>query len=215
MPNKIPFSESKFKQLPIVGIVRGIEAEAAKWVAETYLSCGFYTLEITMNTPGAAEIISTLAKEFPELNIGAGTVCNIEDYQKAKNAGSQFMVTPIIDEEVISTSVKESIPIFPGAYTPTEIYKAWSLGATAVKVFPATQLGVKYVKDLMGPLNTIKLLPTGGVSKENIQSFFKANVYGVGMGGSLLPKEILASKDLRGLKSHFQAIKGEIQNFLP
>jgi 2-dehydro-3-deoxyphosphogluconate aldolase/(4S)-4-hydroxy-2-oxoglutarate aldolase len=115
---------------------------------------------------------------------------------------------------VISTCVEKGVPIFPGGYTPTEIYQAWSLGASAVKVFPASQLGVKYIKDLSGPLPQIKLVPTGGVSIENIGSFFAAGVSGVGMGSSLLDKKLIAAEDYDGLQLHFQAIRRQIEGYV-
>ncbi len=214
MTLEIPFSFEKFKQNPIVGIIRGYDWEKVRWIAGIYQEAGFFTLEITMNTEGASSLIASLIKEFPDLNIGAGTVCTISDYQKAKVAGAQFIVTPIIDEKVIEASVKDGLPIFPGAYTPTEIYKAWSLGATAVKIFPATQLGVSFIKDIKAPLNQIKVLPTGGVSLENIRSFFEAGVYGVGMGSSLLPKNMIDKKDSDELSNHFWAIKKQIVDLL-
>jgi len=207
------FSWERYNKAPIVGIVRGLGSEIVMNIAKTYLDARLYTLEITMNTPGVAILISTLRKEFPELNVGAGTVCNMQDLEIALNAGSQFIVTPIIDDDVIKACVKRDIAIFPGAFTPTEIYKAWRLGASAVKVFPATQLGPQFIKDVLAPLNEIKLVPTGGVSKENIKSFFEAGVVGAGMGSSLLDKKLIADGDFEGLKMHFSNIKAEISDY--
>lgn len=167
-----------------------------------------------MNTPDVENIIATLRQKYPQLNVGAGTVCSLLDLEKALNAGSQFIVTPIINEEVIKKAVAQNIPIFPGAFTPSEIYKAWSLGASAVKVFPATQLGTTYIKDVLAPLNEIKLLPTGGVSFDNIKSFFDVGAVGVGMGSSLLDKKLIEDKDFDGLEAHFIKIKEQIKDFL-
>lgn len=214
MTNKSSFSWERYYKAPIVGIVRGLSSDIVLQIAEAYLKAGLYTIEITMNTNGVADIISTLRDELPELNVGAGTVCSLDDLNVALNAGAQFIVTPIINEEVVKRTVSHKVPVFPGAYTPTEIYKAWSLGASAVKVFPATQLGVQYIKDVSAPLNEIKLLPTGGVSKDNIKSFFEAGAVGVGMGSSLLNKELIEKKDFDGLKSHFIKIREEIEDFL-
>jgi len=214
MQIKAPFSWKNYKKTPIVGIIRGLEIETIREIAEVYAQAGYFTLEITMNTKGVAKIIAELRSEFVHLNIGAGTVCNTDDLNKALAAGAQFIVTPIINEEVIKQCVQQNIPIFPGAYTPTEIYKAWSLGASAIKVFPATQLGPQYIKDVLAPLNEIKLLPTGGVTKDNIKSFFEAGVVGAGMGSSLLHKELIANKDFEGLKNHFVSIRNEIIDFI-
>ncbi|MBK5278829.1 MAG: bifunctional 4-hydroxy-2-oxoglutarate aldolase/2-dehydro-3-deoxy-phosphogluconate aldolase [Bacteroidia bacterium] len=213
MKNKSMFW-NRFDRAPIVGIIRGVSIETVRRITESYLNAGFYTLEITMNTGGAVEIISALRKEFPELSVGAGTVCNMTDLKKAIDAGSQFIVAPILDEEVVGSCVAQNIPIFPGAYSPTEIYKAWTLGASAVKIFPATQLGTQFIKDILAPLNQIKLLPTGGITISNIKSFFHAGAYGVGMGSSLLDAQLIKEENFYGLKDHFTKIKNEILEFI-
>ncbi|MFC5624827.1 bifunctional 4-hydroxy-2-oxoglutarate aldolase/2-dehydro-3-deoxy-phosphogluconate aldolase [Algoriphagus winogradskyi] len=203
----------RFKAAPIVGIIRGQSLEVVLKIAKAYEDAGLTTLEVTMNTAGAASIISTLRNDFPSLNIGAGTVCNLADLREAIDAGAQFIVTPILDETVIQHAADENIPIFPGAFSPTEIYKAWSLGASAVKVFPATKLGVEFIKDVLGPLDQVKLLPTGGVSKSNIKSWFAAGAFGVGMGGALMDKKLVEAGDFESLKKHFESLKSEIQEF--
>ena len=210
MQAKSQFSKESFKAAPVVGILRGNDIDTINWVTHIYESCGFSTLEITMNTPNFSTIVAGLIRDFPNLNIGAGTVCDKQELQTALDAGAAFIVTPNLDEEVINLCVKDDVPIFPGAYTPSEVYRAWSLGATAVKLFPATQLGVQFIRDIKGPFPQIKLLPTGGVSKDNIKDFFDAGVVGVGMGSSLFPKEILQSKDLDLLTEHLSDIKRKV-----
>lgn len=212
MQHKTPFSWKRYQQAPIVGIIRSLDMDLTLKIAETYQKAGLFTLEVTMNTKGVSAIISSLRKEFPDLNVGAGTVCNVKDLDVAITAGAQFIVTPILDEEVIKRAVAKELPIFPGAYSPTEIYRAWSLGATAVKVFPATQLGPQFIKDVLAPLNEIKLVPTGGVSKENIKSFFDAGAIGAGMGSSLFDTQLIKDGDFEGLKNHFIAVKNEIRD---
>ncbi len=207
------FSWEIFNQAPVIGILRGLPLSDTIEITSAYYKAGFRTLEVTMNTSGAGDIIRHLRTEFPQLYIGAGTVCSLSDLNDAIEAGSQFIVTPVIKEEVILQAVKEKIPIFPGAYTPSEIYRAWELGATAVKVFPATQLGTRFIKDVKAPLNTIKLLPTGGVALENIRSFFEAGVVGVGMGSSLFNKELIKQQDYIGLQHHLEKVKAEIQEY--
>lgn len=214
MISTTPFSWNSYNKAPIVGIIRNIPLEIALKIAKQYVEAELFTLEVTMNTENAAKIIKTLRSEFPTLNVGAGTVCDKEDLENALDAGAQFIVTPIIDEEIIKACTLKEIPIFPGAYTPTEIYKAWMLGASAVKIFPATQLGPQYIKDVLAPLNNIKLLPTGGVSINNIKSFFQAGAIGVGMGSSLLNKKLIKDGDFNGLRNHFLKIKSEIMEFV-
>ena len=207
---------SSWIKVPVIGIIRAMPAATIVKIAEAYQTAGFYNLEVTMNTQGVTEIIATLRTTFPNLNIGAGTICSSSDLDKALNAGAQFIVTPILVKEVVERCVQQNIPIFPGAFTPTEIYQAWSMGATAVKVFPATQLGVRYIKNVLAPLNEIKLVPTGGVTLDNIKDFFEAGAAGVGMGSALLNKELIKAGDFEGLTQHFLKIKKELrpsQNF--
>lgn len=214
MKYKSSFDWDPFLQAPIIGIMRGIPLKTARELAQAMLAAGLYTLEITMNTVGSVEIINKLRAEFPQLNIGAGTVCTKSELKSALEAGAQFIVCPITNEKVISFAVANNTVIFPGAYSPTEIYQAWSLGASAVKVFPANSLGPQYIKDLSVPLNKTKLVPTGGVDISNIKSFFQAGAFGVGMSSSLFKNELIIAQDFHGLINHFKEIKTQIQEFI-
>ncbi|WP_339678036.1 bifunctional 4-hydroxy-2-oxoglutarate aldolase/2-dehydro-3-deoxy-phosphogluconate aldolase [Cyclobacterium marinum] len=200
---KKTFSWEAFDKAPIVAIFRNLDSNDLLQVAQCFKVTGLSTMEITLNSKNATEDIARLVKEFgEELNIGAGTVCDMDDLHAALAAGAQFIVTPILDEEVIQFCVTNQIPVFPGAFTPTEIYKAWKLGANMVKVFPSSALGPGYIKDLLGPLDSIKLLPTGGVSKDNVSTYFKAGATGVGVGSAVVPKTFLQNKDWEGLQEH-------------
>ena len=208
------FSWEAYARRPVIAILRGLPSSTIMKIAEAYTRAEFINLEVTMNTDDAPSIITTLKKEFPNLNIGAGTVCTTDDLNIAIDAGSEFIVTPITDPKVIHESVSQNIPIFSGAYSPTEIHQAWTLGASAVKVFPANQLGPAYIKDVLAPLNTLKLIPTGGVTLQNIKSFFEAGAFGVGMGSGLLDKGMIQAHDFEGLQEHFLKIKNQLQAFI-
>lgn len=200
------FSQEHFQQMPLVGIVRNISFEAVRQILPLYLEAGFTTIEITMNTPQVEEMIAyALEKYAGSLNVGAGTVCTEADLKQALAAGAQFIVTPIINKKVIRACVAQNIPIFPGAYTPTEIYKAWSLGASMVKVYPATALGPEYIKDVKAPLNQVKLMPTGGVNLNNLAQFLKAGADGFGIGSQLFDKKMIQEENWPALKTHFEA----------
>lgn len=202
--NTTPFSWHLFQKAPIVGIIRGLTMNELSHILPIYREAGLTTIEITMNTPDAEKMIRyAVENEQQGLNIGAGTVCTKDDLKKAMEAGAQFIVTPILDKKVVKACVKKETPIFPGAFTPSEIYKAWSLGASMVKVFPATQMGPSYIKEVKAPLNQLKLLPTGGVSLDNMAEFFNAGADGVGMGGQLLDKKLIQEKEWAQLKAHF------------
>ena len=132
-----PFSWEAFNKIPVVGIMRNIPQAQVEMIVSQYYEAGFTTLEVTMNSEGAAKTISYLSEIYTDtLNVGAGTVLTLEDLDEALTAGANFIVTPIVNEDVIKICVARKVPVFPGAYTPTEIYKAWSMGAAMVKVFP-------------------------------------------------------------------------------
>ena len=207
------FSWALFAKVPIVGIVRNIPLDDVTQLLPIYREAGLTTIEITMNTPGAESIIRyALDHHAGGLNIGAGTVCTLDDLDKALAAGAQFIVTPVTDKKVIRACVKQGIPIFPGAFTPTEVYKAWTLGASMVKVFPTTALGPDYIKDLKAPLNQIKLLPTGGVTLYNIGQFLKAGADGLGIGSPLFDKALIQQKNWVDLKEHFQKFVRQLES---
>lgn len=214
MDIKKQFSHEAFESIPVVGIMRNFTFDIIEKIVPFYQTSGLTTLEVTMNSEGASEIIKTLSALYPALNIGAGTVCEMEELHAALEAGASFIVTPVLTEEIITFCVDNEIPVFPGAFTPTEVYKAWKLGATAVKVFPASQLGPRYLKELKAPLNKIKLLPTGGVSLENLEDFFKSGAMGAGMGSTLFDKEMISKKDFEGLHLHFKKIVSKVKELL-
>ena len=158
------FNRDRFAELPIVGILRGFEVETVRQLVGATLAGGLRCIEVTMNSPSAVEAIAAAIEEGgDELQVGAGTVCTLEDLDQALGAGASFIVTPIVSVEVISACCERGVPVMAGALTPSEIYQAWSLGAEMVKVFPANHFGPGYLKDLRGPLPDIRLMPTGGV----------------------------------------------------
>jgi len=195
------FSWEAFNKMPLVGILRNMPPETLEEIAKCMIKAGISTMEITFNTPGALQSIREMVDKFGDkLNIGAGTICTLTEMHQALDAGAQFIVMPISDEDVINFCVIHKIPVFPGAFTPTKIYRSWQMGATMVKVFPANDLGPGYIKDVLAPLNEIKLMPTGGVTLENLGDFFKAGASGVGLGGGLVPKDLVKAKDWKGLE---------------
>ncbi|MBS1112126.1 MAG: 2-dehydro-3-deoxyphosphogluconate aldolase, partial [Nitrospirae bacterium] len=133
---------NRFRELPILGILRGITSESVKPLTETVVSSGLKTIEITMNTPDAPALIRQMSDAAGDrLTIGAGTVLSLKVLHSALDAGATFIVMPVLVPDVMEYCVKNSIPVFPGALTPQEIYNAWNAGATMVKVFPAKFFG--------------------------------------------------------------------------
>lgn len=205
------FSWERFNQVPVIGIMRNMPTHQTEPLANCYAGAGLTTLEVTMNSAGAAETIAWLTQHYGHrLNIGAGTVCNLTDLEQALQAGAAFIVTPILDEEVIKACVQENIPVFPGAFTPTEIYKAWRLGASMVKVFPASKLGPEFIKEVRAPLPYLKLLPTGGINLQNFREYFKAGAKGVGIGSGLFPADLINHHRWEELKDLYEQVVREI-----
>lgn len=149
---------------------------------------GINCAEITFRTACAAEAIAIGVKEFPDMNIGAGTVINLEQAQKAVDSGAKFLVSPGLSEEVAKFASVKNIPYFPGCVTPTEIMQALKLGISVVKFFPANVYGgLKAIKALSGPFPQVKFIPTGGVDLDNLSEFLSFDkIYAV--GGSFMMK---------------------------
>lgn len=205
--NDHPFSWPLFAQSPVVGIVRHLTAAEVAQILPIFVDSGLTTIEITMNTPGAGAMIRDAVNRYPtQLNIGAGTVRTLADLDAALLAGAQFIVTPTLNIAVIKWCVAQNVPIFPGAFTPTEIEKAYNLRASMVKVYPAGVLGPDYIRDVKAPLSDIKLLPTGGIGLENLSAFMRAGADGVGMGSQLFDKSLIRGQDWARLGSHFRAV---------
>lgn len=198
----------QFKKQPILGILRGIARTDVKPLVETIMAAGLETIEITMNTKDAPELIADAVKTAGRhLTIGSGTVLDVESCKKAIGAGATFIVMPILVDNVVQYCVKNEVPVFPGALTPAEIHRAWQSGATMVKVFPAGPLGPAYFKEIKGPFPEIKLLACGGVTPENLRDYFSNGTDAVAFGASVFKKEWLANKD-------FVSIKSSIKKFL-
>ena len=203
--SKSKFSWELFTKVPVIGIIRNLSMEDVVEILPLYVDAGLTTIEITMNTRQAEKMIEFASQNFSGvLNVGAGTVCTKSELKKAKQAGAQFIVTPIVLKKIIKRCVKKNIPVFPGAFTPGEINKAWSLGASMVKVFPASTLGADYIKNVKAPFDKVKLLPTGGVDLENIEHFMKAGADAFGIGSPLFNKNMINEKNWSGLKNHFK-----------
>ena len=205
------FSEKQFQAVPIMGILRGYPKAVILKIVAAYHAAGFTTIEITRNTPQFATIVRTIVEEYGgQLNIGVGTVCNQAELEIALAAGAQFIVSPIVSIPLIQQCKALDMPVFPGAFTPTEIYQAWTAGARMVKLFPASIVGPTYVKEVLAPLDQIELMPTGGVNLDNIGVYKKMGAKAFGVGGLLFDKSLIATKDWEGLAARLIQVKSAI-----
>lgn len=170
----------------IISIVRGAKPEDTLKIAKALRDGGIKLIEITLNSPNALESIELVSQELgEEMVVGAGTVLDPETARAALLAGSKFILSPTVHPETIKMTKRYGAVSIPGAFTPTEILTAFEVGGDIIKVFPAS-VGPGYFKDIRGPLPHIPLLPTGGITLENIAEFQKAGVVGFGIGSSLV-----------------------------
>jgi 2-dehydro-3-deoxyphosphogluconate aldolase/(4S)-4-hydroxy-2-oxoglutarate aldolase len=178
----------RIREIGIVPVVRAASAAEALEVVDAICAGGVPVVEITMTVPGAIDVIKELTSRLgASVVIGAGTVLDSDTARQCTDAGAQFIVSPALDVSTIETCDTLDVPVFPGAMTPTEILTAWKAGATAVKIFPANAVGgATFIKSLKAPLPEIEVIPTGGVSLQNIGEFIKAGALAVGVGADLV-----------------------------
>jgi len=163
-------------------------------VVEALLQAGLPVAEITLTVPNAIEAIGAVAKRFGgQVLLGAGTVTDVETCKRAVDAGAVFIVTPCLLRDVIEAAHNVDVAVLPGALTPTEVFEAFRLGGDMVKVFPVGSVGgAAYLRALRGPFPNIPLVPTGGVTLDNVAEMFKAGAAAVGVGTELISKDYTA-----------------------
>lgn len=176
-------------EIPVIGILRGIRADLFGPLMDAAFGAGLQAIEVTMNTPHACEIVAGQVSRVPKGKyLGMGTIRNLEEAREAVDSGAMFLVAPNTDSAVIDFARRRDIPIVAGAFTPTEVYKAWHDGADMIKVFPCGRMGPDYIRELLGPFDQIPLVAVGGVTRENAGQYLAAGARAVGVGSSLFGK---------------------------
>jgi 2-dehydro-3-deoxyphosphogluconate aldolase/(4S)-4-hydroxy-2-oxoglutarate aldolase len=185
----------RLKESGLVAVIRKPKRSQIHSIAEALVNGGVGALEITVDTPGALEMISDLKETFEDkVLVGAGTVLDAISAKSAIDAGADFIFSPTFDVETIQITNRYGRISIPGVMTPTEIVQAYSAGADLLKVFPGDSLGINYIKNLQGPLSHIPMMPTGGVSLDNVEEFIKSGAVAVGAGGSLVDGKAIAEE---------------------
>lgn len=170
----------------IVAVVRANDSEEAKRIAYACMEGGIDSIEITFTVPGAKEVIEALVKEFGDkLLVGAGTVLDSETARIAILSGAKYVVSPGFDLETAKLCNRYQIPYMPGCMTITEMITAMEAGADVIKVFPGSAFGPSFISAIKGPLPQAVLMPTGGVSLDNVDQWIKNGCVAVGVGGNL------------------------------
>ncbi|HDP67474.1 MAG TPA: bifunctional 4-hydroxy-2-oxoglutarate aldolase/2-dehydro-3-deoxy-phosphogluconate aldolase [Candidatus Marinimicrobia bacterium] len=195
----------------IIAVIRLRSADKLTEIIDALISGGIQALEITMTTPNAVEIIRDTSQNLSaDFIIGAGTVLDSDTAVAVIRAGAQFVVSPVFKPEIISVVHQYDKVAIPGAFSATEILAAWESGADMVKVFPATVLGLRYFKDIHGPLPQVKLTPTGGVSLSNAEEFIRCGAVCLGVGSALLDKELIRKQDWTALTQRARQFKAAV-----
>lgn len=176
---------SQILEHKIIAIVRGVQPQDVLQLAEAMYKGGIRLLEVTMNSADPLAVVKEVsARMGDKMIIGAGTVLDAATAREAAAAGARFILSPVLEPEVIKAARELGVVSIPGAYTATEIYAAYKQGADMIKVFPATSAA--YIKDIKAPLPKMHLLPTGGITPENIRDFQQAGAAGFGIGSALV-----------------------------
>ncbi|WP_449462025.1 bifunctional 4-hydroxy-2-oxoglutarate aldolase/2-dehydro-3-deoxy-phosphogluconate aldolase [Streptococcus suis] len=178
----------QLKENYFFAVIRGKDEEDAKEIARHAILGGIRNIEITFSTPNAATVIKELQEEFSgdsSVVIGAGTVMNLKLAQEAIDAGASFLVSPHFDKEIQDLAQEAEVFYFPGCATATEIVTASQAGCPIIKLFPGGVLGPGFIKDIHGPVPQVDLMPSGGVSVENVADWKKAGACAVGVGSAL------------------------------
>lgn len=199
-------------QTGVVAIMRAKTADQLLDAAEAVLSGGVMAIEVTMTTPRALDVIQQAVAKFGnDVLFGVGSVLDPETARSAMLAGAQFVVCPTLNLKTIEICKRYSVPVMPGAYTPTELLTAWEAGATLVKVFPASIGGPAYIKAVKAPLPQIRLVAVGGVDLSNTADFVRAGVEVVGVGGELVNQKLLDARNFVEITERARRFREEVE----
>ncbi|MDO8542516.1 MAG: bifunctional 4-hydroxy-2-oxoglutarate aldolase/2-dehydro-3-deoxy-phosphogluconate aldolase [Opitutaceae bacterium] len=196
---------AKFKAEKVIALIRADSPDGLLDCAKALAAGGLTSIELTMTTPGAIRMLEKATAELPDFLFGLGTVLDAETARAGILAGAKFVVTPGVRLDVIETCKRYSVPIFCGAFTPTEVITVWEAGADAAKIFPAEFFGPSYIKSLKGPLPHIEMVPTGGVNENNVAEFLKAGAFATAAGSSLVDAKAFKEKNWAAITAKAKA----------
>ena len=201
----------KILQGKVVAIIRTRHADAYVPLAEALLNGGVHTMEVSLTSVNALPAIEELVRCFGgEMQIGVGSVLHTKSLQRSREAGAQYVVTPVTKREVIDAAHSYDMPIFSGAFSPGEILQAYEWGADVVKVFPAETLGIGYFKAIKAPMPQLPLMPTGGVTVQNVGEWLKAGACAVGIGSALFNEELIGDKNYAKITQNTRSLVGNL-----
>lgn len=196
---------AQLKTNKLVAIIRGASPDDVLKIGNALYEGGVKCLEVTLNSPNALVAIESIAKKMEgRLLVGAGTVLTAIEAQAAIRPGARFIISPVLSPEVIEATKQAGAVSIPGAYTPTEIFNAYTSGGDIIKVFPGSA-GPGFIKEILAPLPHIPLMPTGGISIDNIKEFKNSGAVAFGIGKSLVDtKQKISDQYLQDIVSNAQ-----------
>ncbi len=190
----------------VFAVLRLKRTEKIELVIEALLRGGIKTIEITMNSRAASEAIHRIAKDFPAVLVGAGTVIGVEAATKAVESGAKFLVSPVTDLDMLAVADAADVASMAGALTPTEAWQASAAGSDFVKLFPLAGLGPQYIRALRGPFPDIRFVPTNGVTVENVGEWFEAGASATGVGTPLITDRDIEAGDFSVIENRARQI---------
>lgn len=203
------------RENPVLAIMRNVPLESTVQYAAAILDGGVAFFEVALNSRDALEQIRLLRKSFGDrAYVGAGTAITTERARAAIEAGAQFLLSPSSDADVLAFCRENKIAILPGALTPTDVSLCVHYGFETIKLFPAGDMPMGYVRSLQGPFDSTEYVAIGGVNRENAANFIRQGYCGVGLGSNLLPKEAVEKKDWAAATRHVERLVAEIKDAL-
>ena len=201
----------RIRDTGVIAIMRAKSSEQLLRAADAIRAGGVGVIEVTMTTPGALSVIEQAVSRYgKEVLFGAGSVLDAESARAAILAGAQFVVSPSFKASLVEICRRYSVPVMPGAFTPTEILTTWECGADMVKVFPASLGGPSLIKAIKAPLPQVELVPVGGVNLENTADFIRMGAAAIGVGSALVSQKLLDSGDFDTLTKRARRFVAEI-----
>ena len=207
----------QIRELGLLAVLRGPTPDLTLKMVGALVEGGVTGIEITFTTPDALGVVKALDEEFgSQITLGMGTLTKPEQAGDAQAAGAKFLVSPHTEDRLAEAMTATGLPVMMGAFTPSEVMRAWSLKSDVIKIFPGSLGGPAHLKALKGPFPDIPMMPTGGVSDTNLRDWFRAGAFAVGAGSNLCPKELALAGDFKKIteiaRKYLAAIRAAREN---
>lgn len=196
---------NRIKDTKVVAILRNLSHDDNFFVMDHLLEAGITNFEVSLTTEHAVKVIEEAVKKYgAKALVGAGTVLTERQAREVIDVGAEFIFAPNFSQKIVTVAKNSDIFIAPGVFSPTEIYAAYEMGCSLVKLFPASTVGSSYIWQILSPLEGIEIIAVGGIDHTNMDEYLKAGACSVGVGSSLTPKKMIAERDSEALIAHIK-----------